>query len=226
MGLFLSFVIITLWLAHVAYTLMSVPVVWTSPWTYMHFAAQAYLSTGLFITAHDAIHGTVVKGRMGNNMIGCVAAFLFAGLWYPRLVVNHHRHHLHPADDCLDPDFHPSNNLVVWFLTFMWRYTTVWQLIIMAAAYNLLALRIEELRLWIWWIAPAFMGAFQLFFVGTYVPHRKPHTHDMPHRARSMHLNHLGAMLACYFFGYHSEHHLSPGTPWWRLWREKERRIS
>ncbi|MCX6139410.1 MAG: fatty acid desaturase [Candidatus Kapabacteria bacterium] len=226
MGLLLAITIIALWLLHLTWTLLFVPVSWTSGWTYIHIAVQGYLSTGLFITAHDAIHGTVVRGRRGNDVIGSLAAFLFAGLWYPRLVVNHHKHHDHPADDMLDPDFHVSNNLVVWFIAFMYRYTTIWQLITMGVAYNLLALRVEELRLWVWWIVPAFLGAFQLFLVGTYLPHRKPHTDNMPHHARSMPLNHVGAMLACYFFGYHAEHHLFPGTPWWQLWKVKERRIS
>jgi len=226
MGLVLAILIIGLWLSHLVYTLMFVPVVWASPWTYMHIIVQGYLSTGLFITAHDAIHGTVVKGRRGNNAIGTLAAFLFAGLWYPRLAANHHKHHHHPADAVLDPDYHPSNNLVIWFVTFMWRYTTVWQLLIMAIAYNLLKLRVEEVRLWMWWIVPSFLGCFQLFTIGTYLPHRKPHTSEMPHNARSMPLNHVLAMLACYFFGYHTEHHLSPGTPWWQIWRVKERRIS
>lgn len=226
MGLLLAVVVIGLWCTHLAWTLLSVPVLWDSPWTYVHVLVQGYLSTGLFITAHDAIHGTVVRGRRGNDIIGFIASFLFAGLWYPRLVVNHHRHHDHPAEDDLDPDYHPSNNLLIWFTSFMWRYTTVWQLLVMAAAYNLLKLRVEEVRLWVWWIIPAFMGSFQLFYVGTYLPHRKPHTPDMPYRARSMPLNHLLAMISCYFFGYHAEHHISPGTPWWQLWRIKERRIS
>jgi beta-carotene ketolase (CrtW type) len=32
--------------------------------------------------------------------------------------------------------------------------------------------------------------------------------------------------LSCYFFGYHFEHHDSPGTPWWRLWRVKEKQAA
>jgi beta-carotene/zeaxanthin 4-ketolase len=29
-------------------------------------------------------------------------------------------------------------------------------------------------------------------------------------------------MTSCYFFGYHWEHHHSPATPWWELWKVKE----
>jgi beta-carotene ketolase (CrtW type) len=45
-----------------------------------------------------------------------------------------------------------------------------------------------------------------------------------PHHARTLPRHHLWAMLSCYFFGYHWEHHQSPGTPWWRLWRMKDAR--
>jgi beta-carotene ketolase (CrtW type) len=228
MGLFLAILIISLWVGHLVWTLLGVPVVWDSPLTYVHILVQGYLSTGLFITAHDAIHGTVVGGRRGNDIVGTIAAFLFAGLRYRRLAENHHRHHAHPADDTEDPDFHPSNNPVIWFATFMARYATLGQLVVMGAAYNILSrvAGIPEDRLWMYWIVPAVLGSLQLFIVGTYLPHRRPHTDAMPHRARSMRLGHVRAMLACYFFGYHAEHHLSPGTPWWQLWRVKERRIS
>jgi hypothetical protein len=33
--------------------------------------------------------------------------------------------------------------------------------------------------------------------------------------------NHVLAFFSCYFFGYHYEHHHSPGTPWWMLWRSQ-----
>ncbi|MFW6276162.1 MAG: fatty acid desaturase, partial [Bacteroidota bacterium] len=69
---------------------------------------------------------------------------------------------------------------------------------------------------------PALLSTLQLFYFGTYLPHRKPHTHDMGrHRARTQSKNHLWAMLSCYFFGYHTEHHESPGTPWWQLYTKK-----
>jgi beta-carotene ketolase (CrtW type) len=73
------------------------------------------------------------------------------------------------------------------------------------------------------WIIPAFLGTFQLFYFGTFLPHRRPHTEEMgKHRARSMTRNHLWAMLSCYFFGYHLEHHQSPGVPWWQLYKAKQ----
>lgn len=224
MGLLLALIIIVLWLGHLIWTLGFVELTLISG--IVHALIQGYLSTGLFITAHDAIHGVVSPSRRINTIIGTIASFLFAGLSYKRLSVNHHRHHAHPGNDADDPDYHSSNSYVIWFAAFMWRYATVGQIVIMGAAFNVLklVLNIPEPTLWVFWVIPAFLGALQLFTIGTYLPHRKPHTHDMPHNARSMKLNHTLAMLSCYFFGYHSEHHLSPGTPWWGLWRVKEAR--
>ncbi|MFN4908385.1 MAG: fatty acid desaturase [Bacteroidota bacterium] len=228
MGLIIALVIIALWCGHLWWTLLHAPLAGASGLDWLlvvaHVLVQGYLSTGLFITAHDAIHGTVSPRKSINSFIGTLAAFLFAGLSYRRLSVNHHLHHAHPADDYDDPDYHASNSYVPWFVAFMRHYASWSQFIIMGVAFNVLKVWIPEPRLWVYWIIPAFLGAFQLFTIGTYLPHRKPHTNDMPHNARSMRLNHALAMISCYFFGYHTEHHLSPGTPWWRLWRVKEQR--
>lgn len=71
-------------------------------------------------------------------------------------------------------------------------------------------------------VAPPVLASLQLFTFGTYLPHRRPTTEAMaPHHARTQEPNHPWAMLSCYFFGYHWEHHQSPSTPWWRLWRVK-----
>ncbi len=228
MGLIIALVIIALWCGHLWWTLLHAPLAGASALEWLlvgvHVLVQGYLSTGLFITAHDAIHGTVSPRKSINDAVGTLSAFLFAGLSYRRLSINHHLHHAHPADDHDDPDYHASNSYVPWFAAFMRHYASWSQFIIMGVAFNVLKIWIPEPRLWVYWVIPAFLGAFQLFTIGTYLPHRKPHTHDMPHNARSMRLNHALAMLSCYFFGYHTEHHLSPGTPWWRLWRVKEQR--
>lgn len=222
-GILIAIVIVALWATHLTWCLLVAPFHPTEVHAWAHVLVQGFLYTGLFITAHDAMHGTVARRRDVNKLIGTVAAFLYAGMSYKRLYVNHHRHHAHPADDHDDPDYHPSNSFVPWLASFMWRYTTIPQIVVMGAAYNVLAhlAGIAEWRLWMFWIVPAMLGTLQLFYVGTYRPHRKPHTADMPHNARTMSKNHVVAFLACYFFGYHSEHHLWPGVPWWRLWTKK-----
>lgn len=224
MGLLIAISIILLWASHLVYILGYVTPDFYSPMLYFHILLQGYLYTGLFITAHDAMHGVVTPGKKTiNTTIGTVASLLFAGMSYKRLKKNHFKHHKSPGTEN-DPDFYiPSQNFFLWWGSFLLRYTTISQLIIMAVAYNLMNLYVSELNLWLFWIIPAFLGTFQLFYFGTYLPHRKPHDHDMePHKARTQKKNHLLAMLSCYFFGYHFEHHHAPHKPWWKLYSVKE----
>ncbi len=132
MGVFIALFIIISWLSHSAYMLMMLE--WTplSMWMWLHVALQTYLSVGLFITAHDAMHGTVSLNKRINNSLGWIACFLFAGMNYKRLITNHMAHHTFPGTE-KDPDYDISQNYVIWFLRFMIRYTTISQLIVMGA---------------------------------------------------------------------------------------------
>ena len=188
-----------------------------------HVFVQGYLYTGLFITAHDAIHGTVHQSKSINRWLGRVSAFLFAAFSYRRLHTNHMKHHRAPGGE-EDPDFYPrSQNILIWFGVFFYRYATILQILLMAGMYNLLILVAPTGNVILFWIIPTFLGTFQLFYFGTFLPHRYPHTPDMePHRARSQKKNHVFALLSCYFFGYHHEHHESPRTTWWRLYLLKK----
>lgn len=222
MGIFIALIIITLWTLHLVFILSRSTVDFVSAWFYLHVLVQTYLYTGLFITAHDAMHKTVSRNPRVNSIIGTLAAFLYAGLSYKRLSVNHFKHHKNPGT-AGDPDYCVSSrNFWVWWGTFMLRYATVPQFIVMAVAYNVLKIRISEISLWMFWITPAILSSLQLFYFGTYLPHRQPHTSEMePHKARTQKKNHFFAMISCYFFGYHYEHHDSPHTPWWKLYKTK-----
>lgn len=226
MGLLIAFTIMGIWAGHLLYCFFMVEVVWTSPWLYLHMLIQAYLYTGLFITGHDAMHQSVSRIKWLNNSIGYLSVFLFAGMSYGRLIKNHWEHHRHPGTE-KDPDFYvKSQNFFAWWFMFMVRYTTFWQILAMAVIFNILKLLVgvEVPALVAFWIIPAFLGTLQLFYFGTFVPHRKPHTETMGrHRARTLKRNHLWAMLSCYFFGYHYEHHAYPGQPWWKLYLEKNK---
>jgi beta-carotene ketolase (CrtW type) len=227
-GVFIALVILGAWLGHLVWLLVGADLSLASPLTYLHIALQAYLCTGLFITGHDAMHGTVSRHRWVNQTVGTVACFLFAGLSYRRLVVNHRAHHADPTGPD-DPDFSlRTQSFWPWFGTFMRRYTTWPQILVMAAKFNLLLLLgVAQGRILAFWVLPAVLGTVQLFYFGTFVPHRRPDTPDMaPHHARSLPRNHPWAMLSCYFFGYHWEHHESPSTPWWRLWRRRDARVA
>lgn len=223
MGIAIAVKIIALWGAHLYYILNYAAVDFSSPLFYFHILLQSYLYTGLFITGHDAMHGTVSKSKNVNTFFGYISSFLFAGLSYKMLLKNHWKHHRHPGEEG-DPDFNmKSQNFWLWYFSFMKHYATIPQIIIMAVLFNLLKLKFPEISIWFFWVIPAFLGSLQLFYFGTYKPHMKPHTIEMePHKARSLKLNHLWAMLSCYFFGYHYEHHESPRTPWWQLYKLKE----
>ena len=222
-GVWIALVVYLFWLGHLGYSLLTVSVDVRSFWFWIHIAVQGYLFTGLFITGHDAMHGTVSNNRKLNDFIGWIATLSFAFLSYNRLRKNHYLHHQYPASE-RDPDFHPySNNVVLWWIRFMIHYTTWWQLVLMAVTFNVLLLWFSVEQLISFWIVPAFLGTFQLFVFGTYIPHRRPHTENMGiHRARTLPRNHWIAMLTCYFFGYHREHHIRPTIPWWNLHSVKD----
>ena len=222
MGIVISSTVIIFWLLHLIYSLSYVEVNFASPLFYFHVLLQGYLYTGLFITGHDAMHGNISANKSINQIFGTLASFLFAGLSYSRLMKNHFKHHANPGLDD-DPDFYTkSQNFIIWWAVFMFRYTTISQIIIMAIAFNLLKIFFQETSIWFFWVIPAFVGTLQLFFFGTYLPHRYPHEQNMkPHNARTQRANHVWAMLSCYFFGYHFEHHASPKTPWWKLYQLK-----
>jgi beta-carotene/zeaxanthin 4-ketolase len=223
MGVLIALSVMILWLGHLLYSLFFVEANFLSPFFYLHILIQTYLYTGLFITGHDSMHGTIARNRKVNDVFGHLATMLFAFLSYDTLRKKHYAHHRFPGTE-KDPDFSPkSNNFFVWWFIFMKNYITWWQIVLMAITFNVLLIWFSEAKVIAFWVAPAILATFQLFFFGTYLPHRRPHSEEMkPHNSRTLPKNHLWAMLSCYFFGYHREHHESPTTPWWQLYRMKK----
>ncbi|MCY7339428.1 MAG: fatty acid desaturase [Sphingomonas bacterium] len=194
----------------------------TVPLAMLLIAVQAWLSTGLFIIAHDCMHGSLAPGRPRlSAAIGALTLGAYAALSYRALLPKHLAHHAAPGTES-DPDFHPGEprRLVPWFIRFFRGYYTHGQILritIVAIGYMLLGA--SFINIVIFWAVPAVLALVQLFVFGTYLPHRHA---DQPfadeHRARSNSLSPLGSLATCFHFGgYHHEHHLSPGTPWWRL---------
>lgn len=222
MGIFIAIAIIFIWASHLFYCLSNVHVDFLSISFNFHVIFQGYLYTGLFITAHDAMHKTISRNQMINNLIGQTASFLFAAMSYKKLYKNHHLHHKFPGTE-EDPDFCvKSQNFFVWWINFLFRYSTFLQIVVMAIVFNVLKIWFAEINIWFFLVIPSFLGSLQLFYFGTYLPHKLPHSEQMkPHNARTQKKNHLLAMLSCYFFGYHFEHHENPGIPWWKLYETK-----
>ena len=221
-GVLIGLTVISLWSISLFF-LLQLEISWTNPMVYLAILVQTHLYTGLFITAHDAMHGLVSSNKKVNHAIGWFSALLFSYNFYWKLFPKHHEHHRHVATD-KDPDYHSSNNFVIWYFSFVKQYVTIWQILLMAVSFNILKLFLPTENLIVFWMLPAILSTLQLFFFGTYLPHRGESENQ--HHSSSQSKNHLWSFLSCYFFGYHFEHHDSPGTPWWRLWREKEKQTA
>lgn len=76
MGIFIAIVIISSWAAHLFYALSYVKIDFTNPLFYLHILLQGYLYTGLFITGHDAMHGTVSRNKTLNKSFGWISTLL------------------------------------------------------------------------------------------------------------------------------------------------------
>ncbi|MCJ7422409.1 fatty acid desaturase [Sphingomicrobium astaxanthinifaciens] len=232
-GLILAALIIGGWAGgHVA--AVWVLVAWEQPLAALAlFLVQTWLSVGLFIVAHDAMHGSLAPGRARlNRAVGRLALRLFMGFSYDRLHPKHHAHHDHVGSRD-DPDFdadHPTDGLR-WYWTFMRRYLdryVFWVTGTIVIAYGAILYMVggwERLVHLAFWAGPSLAASIQLFYFGTFRPHRHRHGEAFAdhHNSRSNDFSVLGSLLSCFHFGYHHEHHLHPGAPWWRLPRVRAR---
>jgi beta-carotene/zeaxanthin 4-ketolase len=183
---------------------------------------QAFIYTGLFITAHDAMHGAVApKHPALNRAIGQFALFAYGMFSFDNMLKKHWQHHHHPASD-LDPDFHDGKytNAIGWYFYFMRRYWNWKRFILQVSVYHFLHLvgGIPEPNLMLFWILPALLGSVQLFYFGTYLPHSEPAAgYQDKFRAQSSYRPLWWSFITCYHFGYHHEHHRYPHLAWWQL---------
>lgn len=215
-GVLIAFLVISSWMISLFF-LLTWQFSWTNPLVYLMILVQMHLYTGLFITAHDAMHGTVSASGGINFFIGQVCTALYASFSFSKLNKKHHEHHRHVHTEN-DPDFH-EGNFLSWYIKFLKEYISVWQILAMALIYNVLKFWVDEPNLLLFWVLPSLLSTLQLFYFGTWLPHHG--SHDNLHQSRSQSKNHLKAFFSCYFFGYHYEHHDAPWLPWWRLWQAK-----
>lgn len=230
-GLILAVVISSAWTAIHIWGVFFAPLTLTMlPLIILVVLVQTWLYAGLFIIAHDCMHSSFLPGRpKANHIIGQAILLVYAGFPFGKLRAAHHAHHDH-VGTAEDPDFNAANPKSFmpwfgkWFLTyfgpvqfgFILGLTLIYMFVLGAGYFNIL----------IFWALPALLSSLQLFYFGTYLPHR--HDDDSfadEHNARTNDYPYLLSLLTCFHFGYHHEHHLYPHEPWWRLpARYKERR--
>ena len=222
-GVGASVLVIGSWLASLVF-LVTRDIAWHEPTTYLWVmpavALQTFLYTGLFITAHDAMHGIVApRSKWLNDTFGTLAVTFYALFSFKKMLGRHHEHHDAPGHVGEDPDFHDGDHQGFgrWYLHFVFNYVTIWQIIGMAVAFNVMEhlLGISVFNLLVFWVAPALLSTLQLFYFGTYLPHRGDPGNE--HHARSNDYAPWLSFLTCYHFGYHLEHHEHPWAPWWHL---------
>ena len=183
---------------------------------------QTFLYTGLFITAHDSMHGAVSPhNRKLNQVIGIISVLFYALFSYRKLLQKHWLHHHYPAS-ILDPDFHDGQhtNFFAWYFHFMQEHFSWTQLGYIAIIFSILklGLHVSEMNLLLFWVLPSLLSSFQLFYFGTFLPHREPiEGYSHPHRAQTSRFSIFWSFITCYHFGYHQEHHQYPSVPWWQL---------
>lgn len=199
---------------------------------------QAWLYTGIFICAHDGLHGTLIRSAPSiNKALSFFLIQIYAFLPYKKLFRYHHEHHKNPETKA-DPDYYTTNpHMILWFKNFIQNYVSFFQILLMAVLYNMFRMSgYSDQTIWMSWILPLLLSTIQLFYFGTYLPHRPSHRfHTFFHKNRkpppllghltttsSPHLrcsqrSHLFSLLCCFHFDYHFEHHHFPNRCWWEL---------
>lgn len=187
---------------------------------------RTFLQTGLFIVGHDAMHRLLLPHRPGlNHLLGAMALALYAALPYQACRHNHQRHHRAPGSDH-DPDVYsgPSDSLLSWYWRFMAGYLSWRQMAALLSGWAGLALIWGGQAPWaattnvlVFCTLPLLLSSWQLFLVGTYLPHRSQAAVASPHHVQSLDWPVWLSLLACYHFGYHREHHEAPQLCWFQL---------
>lgn len=212
-GLARAFALLTAW------AVVQATVLWGPTVALALLPVLAFLYTGLFITGHDAMHGTVAPGRPRvNRVVGQLCVGLHAAFSFDRLRERHLAHHRAPAT-ARDPDHHRGDaSPIRWFVDFLAEYLTPGQMLRMALiSIALTATGVTFPRLLLGWALPSILSTVQLFWFGIWRPHHETGEWPDALRARSDRFPPWLSFLACYHFGYHREHHAFPHLPWWRL---------
>lgn len=223
MGLVLAALIAGSWLGIHIYAMFVFELSWAAwPQALLIAVLQCWLSVGVFIVCHDAMHGSLAPGwQKVNSALGAILLFLYAGFAWRKIRDAHFAHHKHTGKEG-DPDFdtaHPTQ-FWAWYWTFLKRYFG-WQSLLYVhtiVGIYLFVFNIPFMQIFLLYGAPALLSSLQLFYFGTYRPHRHGAGEFADgHNARSDGFGTLTSLASCFHFGYHLEHHRRPDVPWWAL---------
>lgn len=226
LGLLTVTIIFSLWFVSLA-NLITISIGDTSwIWVTVAIAVRSYLHTGLFILAHDSMHGNLIpRDRRLNDLIGNIAVSIYGFLPYEHCRKNHTDHHQYPSQSG-DPDFHGGlAHPFFWYCKFIREYFPLRSLFTFLINMSIIfwgliiVFHVSMINLVLFWLVPLVLSSLQLFYFGTYLPHR--HTYNNPNFSprlvSNVYLN-VWSFVSCYNFGhYHWEHHEYPKTPWYRL---------
>lgn len=194
---------------------------------------QMYLYTGIFITAHDAMHGLILPSYpLFNKYIGMICVQMYAFFDYDLLLKAHINHHNHSGKLHDDPDYHEYKYdqewkiIIIWFIQFMKEYISIKPILLRGIVYTIFNIyfKISHFQLNIFWSLPSILSSFQLWYFGTYLVHRQTFGNYNGNNIGNKHNAYTDYsktmwyhLFTCYAFGIHYEHHKYPYLPWWYL---------
>ncbi len=225
-GLAITGTLLSLWLGSFFELINIATASYSWVWLAVMILGRTYLHTGLFIIAHDSMHGNLIpNSKKLNNLLGGIALAIYGFLPYKHCRINHAKHHRYPSQSG-DPDFHGKiSHPIAWYCKFIveyfpWRSLIYFWLNMSVIFWGaILLLKVPTINLVLFWLLPLCLSSLQLFFFGTYLPHRQVELNPnfLP-RLNSNSWSRLWSFVSCYNFGhYHWEHHQYPDTPWYRL---------
>jgi len=231
-GLGLAMAIIGAWASLHVFAIFFFTLSWAKAWTVLPLVGlQTWLGAGMFIVAHDAMHGSLSPRFPAlNRWIGRTALGLYAFFPYDKVSAKHHAHHRHAGREG-DPDFHPEQPRAFWpwYARFFRAYFGLGQLSAIFAVVLVYALILHApvLNILLFWALPSIASSVQLFTFGTWLPHRhEDEAFCDRHNARTLEYGWMASLAACFHFGYHIEHHRSPHSPWWALPKVRAGRLA
>ena len=79
--------------------------------------------------------------------------------------------------------------------------------------------------MYIYMAACGILSSLQLFYFGTYIPHKPLNHKEVMYweKSNSSSKERFESFLTCYHFDCHFEHHAMPHVPWFELWNVKNK---